>query len=327
MSRDDTTCYELVAPVPFVVPSDFNLVGRRGTNDSLPLCQIFCFPMVYGDFFFMYRKKFPLTQDELRDLDSLSEPFPDQHGCSKGGESYSSIMGMHGAGGPAFRQQHQLLSRGGPVVKTEATAVPPSSTASQTTVRLTSAALAAAAPAGVHHRPDFVVVGARKRDSASPGRGSGGGGGYYSSAAHISSSAGGRHANPATASGGGTGGATSTAGDPHGVSAANSGGTHLHHHNAEVASHAQQASTSSHGTGAVRGRPVVSGMGIMVGRGPPPHHQRSGVGGAGGGDEDRKFVGAYSPEARRKRIERFHEKREHRVSRHASICGVAGGAL
>ncbi|CAM9198067.1 unnamed protein product [Sphacelaria rigidula] len=233
-------------------------------------------------------------KDELRDLDSLSEPLPDQHLGSKSVESYPSIMGMNvgGQGGLAYRQQHQLLSRGGPVIKHEL-GLPASSTASQTTVRLTSAALAAAAPAG-GHRAEFTAagVGTGGKSDIPP---------YYTNAAAVSSStAGAGNARGTTAGGAGM--------------ANVSGGLHQHSQ-LDIASQSHQASASGHGgTGAVRGRPVVSGMGVMVGRGPVPHHhQRSGTGSGTVGDENRKFVGAYSPEARRKRIERFLEKREHRV--------------
>lgn len=62
---------------------------------------------------------------------------------------------------------------------------------------------------------------------------------------------------------------------------------------------------------AARGRPVVSGMEIMVGNGPKTGLSMVGSGVDG---EQKKFVGAYSPEARRQRVQRFLQKREHRVS-------------
>lgn len=202
-------------------------------------------------------------------------------------------MGMNGGGqgGLAYRHQHQLLSRGGPIIKHEL-GTPASSTASQTTVRLTSAALAAAAPAG-GHRSEFAAagVGAGGKSETSP---------YYPNAAAVSSSTVGAEGAHGTTAGGA------------GMANVSDG---LLHPDSQL-DVASQASVSGHGgTGAVRGRPVVSGMGVMVGRSPVPHHhQRSGTGSGGVGDENRKFVGAYSPEARRKRIERFLEKREHRVS-------------
>ncbi|CAM9711836.1 unnamed protein product [Choristocarpus tenellus] len=57
-------------------------------------------------------------------------------------------------------------------------------------------------------------------------------------------------------------------------------------------------------TAAARGKPSVPGTGVIVGGGKE---------GVGGGDGERKLVGAYSPGARRQRIERFMQKREHRV--------------
>lgn len=56
----------------------------------------------------------------------------------------------------------------------------------------------------------------------------------------------------------------------------------------------------------VRGRPLTSGTATMG--------DASGARSGTGVVQERKFVGAYSPEARRQRIQRFLEKREHRVS-------------
>lgn len=210
----------------------------------------------------------------------------------------------------------QLLSRGGPsVVKSEMLSSSPSPlgpTRSSTAAAASAKAAAAAA------------ANAEEGEEAS---GSGASAGLYATNHYASGAAyDARHTGPyataeAAAAGGDgdgaeAGGAAAVQARPQGSSAAAvaaaaaaaaagglQGGSLFGRDGAAAAGAA--APTHHH---AARGRPVVSGMEIMVGGGP-----RMGMAGGAEGEE-RKFVGAYSPEARRQRIERFLQKREKRVS-------------
>lgn len=234
----------------------------------------------------------------------------------------------------------QLLSRGGPaVVKSEVLSTSPSQLGATRSGTAAAAAAAAAASAKAS------AAGAGGLAAAA---GDDGGGGTDSSSGfstnHYASGAAfhGRHTGPyATAEDAAAGGEAAGARPsspvsvqtrPHGSSAAAiaaaaaaAGGFHVGGHGGTGAggSHAAAAGVTPT-PHAARGRPVVSGMGIMVGGGP-----RVGMGAGGAGaDGEKKFVGAYSPEARRQRIERFLEKREKRVSEwcmmHSSACLLDG---
>lgn len=219
-----------------------------------------------------------MKQDELRDLESLSEPLPDHHG--KGGD----LVGLGGAAGAAGSlsgsRAQQLLSRGGPVVKSEPTMAPAPSR-----LGTTRSGTAAAAAAG------GLSGGLGGATTAAGGNATN----HYASGAAYN----GRHTGPYVT--------TTTAGGRSNEGARAQGGVY----GDEGMGGGQGSGAGPTGTHhAVRGRPVVSGMGIMVGGGP-----RTGAAmGVGGDGEERKFVGAYSPEARRQRIQRFLQKREHRVS-------------
>lgn len=235
--------------------------------------------------------------------------------------------------GLSASRAQQLLSRGGPaLVKSEILSSPSSSqlgtTRSGTAAAAKASAAAAAAAAAADAGSDAAAAAANN-------------GGYATN--HYASGAAyhGRHTGPyATAAEAATGGVKAEIGSaapsiqtrPHGSSAAavaaaaaaatgggdsaSAGGLYGRDGAAAAAAATAGAAPTHH---AARGRPVVSGMGIMVGGGP-----RIGVsGGADGGEK--KFVGAYSPEARRQRIERFLQKREKRVSR--ELGGVGGGEV
>lgn len=215
--------------------------------------------------------------------------------------------------GLSASRAQQLLSRGGPaVVKSEI--LSSSSSPSPLGATRSSTAAAASAKAKAAGTTD-------EGDEASAAGGSGGLSGYATN--HYASGAAydGRHTGPyataEAAAAGGDGeaaevGASSVQARPQGSSAAAvaaaaaaaaGGGAQ----GGNLYAAAAGASTPTH-QHAARGRPVVSGMEIMVGGGP-----RMGMAGGANGEE-RKFVGAYSPEARRQRIERFLQKREKRVS-------------
>lgn len=258
------------------------------------------------------------TQDELRDLDSLSEPRPANHG--RGGDL---TMGLS-----AFRAQ-QLLSRGGPAVRSDMP-LPPSSRLGTTRSGTAAAAKASAAAAAAAAADTGSEAAAATADS----------GGYATN--HYASGAAyhGRHTGPyATAAEAATGHVKAEVGSaapaiqsrPHGSSAAavaaaaaaaggkDGASTGLYGRDRAAAGAAAGAAAAAAGGAtpthhAARGRPVVSGMSIMVGGGP-----RIGVSGGAEGGENK--VGAYSPEARRQRIERFLEKRKKRVR----VPGVGSG--
>ena len=254
-------------------------------------------------------------QDELRDLESFSpHGGPDQHGRVGLGHD-DTLMGLS-----ASRAQ-QLLSRGGPaVVKSEMLSSSPSP------LGATRSSTAAAASAKA------AAAAAEEADDASGSSASGGLSGFatnhYASGAAYDA----RHTGPyataeAAAAGGDVDGdedeaevgAATVQARPQGSSAAAvaaaaaaaaaAAGSAAHGGSvyAREGAAAAGAATPTHHH-AARGRPVVSGMEIMVGGGP-----RMGMSGGADGEE-RKFVGAYSPESRRQRIERFLQKREKRVS-------------
>ncbi|CAM9650043.1 unnamed protein product [Pylaiella littoralis] len=300
-----------------VVMSDDECGGKEGHGDveAPGLGSFSTMGAVIGDFSPQF--KFSFTdeihldlggglKDELRDLESFSEHGPDPHG--RGGEGY--LMGIS-----ASRAQ-QLLSRGGPaVVRSEMSEMLSSSPSRLGSTRSSTAAAAAAASAKAE-----AAAGSDDGEPAAVVDGSGFTTNHYASGAAYH----GRHTGPyATAAaaaaggreegatGGGVGALLSAQARPQGSSAAAAAagvaGQDAHHtaHAAAAAAAAAGATQTHHH--AARGRPVVSGMGIMVGGGP-----RLGMA-AGADGEERKFVGAYSPEARRQRIERFLEKREKRV--------------
>lgn len=254
-------------------------------------------------------------QDELRDLESFSpHGGADQHG-RVGLTHDDMLMGLS-----ASRAQ-QLLSRGGPaVVKSEMLSSSPSPLGATRSSTAAAASAKAAAAAGT-------------ADEGEGASGTGASGGLYATNHYASGAAyDARHTGPyaspeaaaASRDGDGDGAEVRAApaqARPQGSSAAAvaaaaaaaaagggaQGGT-LYGRDGAAAAGAV-APTHHH---AARGRPVVSGMEIMVGGGP-----RMGMtGGADGGE--RKFVGAYSPESRRQRIERFLQKREKRVSQSES---------
>lgn len=196
-----------------------------------------------------------------------------------------------------YSSKPQLLSRGGPSVKTETLSPAPPDMAAPLFEVVASSAAASMAGRGAlrdlssgtsdEYQTGSLVVGTNGQDGA---RNTNVGAGMsYTSDSHDPATASGRHKGHYVAAGGSMGQQ-----DP--------GQLDITAEKRDIVSSSAammtQASTS-------RGRPAVSGMDVMVG----------GVGSSrnGGGQEDRKFVGAYSPEARRQRIQRFLEKREHRV--------------
>lgn len=248
----------------------------------------------------------------MRDLESFAEHGgPDQHGRGGLGLGHDDmVMGLS-----ASRAQ-QLLSRGGPaVVKSEMLSSSPSPLgATRSSTAAAASAKAAAAAGATDEGEDASGTGA-----------SGGLSGYatnhYASGAAYNARHTGPYATAEAAAAGGDGEgaevATATAqARPQGSSAAAvaaaaaaaaaSGAQGGNLYGREGAAAAGAATPTHHHT--ARGRPVVSGMEIMVGGGP-----RMGMSGGADGEE-RKFVGAYSPESRRQRIERFLQKREKRVS-------------
>ncbi|CBN77808.1 conserved unknown protein [Ectocarpus siliculosus] len=293
---------------PGVVMSDDEGGGREGHGDAdAPgLGSFSTMGAVIGDFSPQF--KFSFTddihldlggglKDELRDLESFSEHGPDPHG--RGGEMLALS---------ASRAQ-QLLSRGGPaVVKSEVLSTSPSQLGATRSGTAAAAAAAASAKASAAGAGGSAVA-----------AGGGGDGGTDSSSGfstnHYASGA--DAAAGGEAAGAGPSSPVSVQTRPHGSSAAAiaaaaaaAGGFHVGGHGGTGGGGGHAAAGGVTPTPhAPRGRPVVSGMGIMVGGGP-----RVGMGAGGAGaDGEKKFVGAYSPEARRQRIERFLDKREKRV--------------
>ena len=221
------------------------------------------------------------------------------------------IMGLS-----ASRAQ-QLLSRGGPaVVKSEMLSSSPSPLGATRSSTAAAASAKAAAAAAITD----------DGEDASGSVASGGLSGYttnhYASGAAYDARHTGPYATAEAAAAGGDGEgaevrATTAQARPQGSSAAAvaaaaaaaaaAGGAQGGSLYGREGAAAAGAATPTHHH-AARGRPVVSGMEIMVGGGP-----RMGMTGGADGEE-RKFVGAYSPESRRQRIERFLQKREKRVS-------------
>lgn len=217
-------------------------------------------------------------------------------------------MGMCLSG---LASRHQLLSRGGPpVVKTEVLAPAPTAATMARLAATRSCTSAGTSDAAVGVGGGVGISRTELAAEAGASRGNAGGVGNYTTNPHESAAVSGRHTGHYAHSGG-----TLGEGAHGGNIGAIGAGAGMGRGHPEMVSQTTSAAAASHG--AVRGRPVVSGMGIMVGGGPAGPRN-------GEGDEERKFVGAYSPDARRQRIQRFLQKREHRVSLDNSSVWVLG---
>lgn len=240
----------------------------------------------------------PNRQDELRDLESFSDPLPDQPGKS------GDILGI------GVRAQ-QLLSRGGPSVKLEDSLTAASRLGSGSgSVRSDVFSPSAARMSPDAATGDYDEDDDEDEDEAEAAEASavvGFTSNHYSSGAAYSARRTGSYGTTTRSATGAERAAVGLRRQDSQVRGA------YGRESATVASGQRfesggGSSTSHH---AARGRPVVSGMEIMVGNGPKTGLS---IGGSSVDGEQKKFVGAYSPEARRQRVQRFLQKREHRVS-------------
>ena len=277
-------------------------------------------------------------QDELRDLESFADPLPDPGGKGDDilGIGSSSMAGVFLSGS---RTQH-FLSRGGSSAKSDAPSTPASRSGSGRSDTFTPEGARLKSPEGCPREDyddeeDYNDVydeeEEEEEDEVAVAAQAGGGftSNHYSSrAAYSVRRTGSYTTSTRSAAARARGGMGSGAGRL--VAGAGAGARRSHvgdsrnvggRENQRGAYGGEIAVTTGHRSGgaastphhATRGRPVVSGMEVMVGDGP-----RAGVPIVGNGvdGERRKFIGAYSPEARRQRVQRFLQKRENRVRGH-----------
>lgn len=255
-------------------------------RSSSPLCR--------ATFYFFIR------QDELRDLESFSDPLPDHPG--KGGD----ILGI------GMRAQ-QLLSRGGPSVTLDDSLT----SAPRLGSRSGSVCSDVFSPSTSRMSPN-VATGYYNDDKGEDGDEDEGEAAEAPAVVGFTSN---HYSSGAAYSMRRTGSYGTTTRSATGAERAAAG---LRRQDSQVrGTYGRESATVGSGQRyesgggssaphhAARGRPVVSGMEIMVGNGPKTGLS---VGGSGVDGEQKKFVGAYSPEARRQRVQRFLQKREHRVS-------------